>query len=172
MNCYSENKEKEILSLCLEYLIRGNLTWFIELEARVRGINGNGNGSNGGHGLLQGVLRTTFHIDVAGAGGPDIGRVVTALSILNRRVFLFIIHRQGSFYNTAPSWSWHWSLHQRKDFVLWGDLPCKDSTIASIKFEPENWFVLKVCLGQWRCVSTRCHYSRASFVKPDFLSQR
>lgn len=50
----------------------------------MRGINGHRHRSNGGHRLLQGILITCCHINVAGAFGTDVFRLEPALAILNK----------------------------------------------------------------------------------------
>lgn len=54
----------------------------IELEGRLRSINADGDGSDGGHGLLQGVLVELSHVDVAGAFGSDVLGLEAAGAVL------------------------------------------------------------------------------------------
>lgn len=60
------------------------------------GINAHRHGSNGGHGLLQGVFIALLHINVARACSTNIVGVVTALTILSEGKYFTI--QKNSFH--------------------------------------------------------------------------
>lgn len=60
------------------------LTRRIKLEGRLGGVDADGDRSNGGHGLLQGLLVELSHVHVAGAFGSDVLGLETAGAVLDR----------------------------------------------------------------------------------------
>lgn len=58
------------------------LTGRIELEGHLGSVNADGDGSDGGHGLLQCVLVVLGHVDEAGAFGTDAPGLETAVAVL------------------------------------------------------------------------------------------
>lgn len=58
----------------------------VELEGRLGGVDGHGDGADGGHGLLEGALAAVLDVHVAGVGGADVGGVEATLAVLQIKV--------------------------------------------------------------------------------------